>query len=274
MTNETIHAWNGSYPAAVNDTEAGGSDPLFVRAAARTMQVLSAFHGAQGPLSLTDMSKAAGLDRSTTQRIIHTLRKLGYIQRDDRDTGYLPGIRLYDHIFDTMRLNGLIQRAIPVLLQLRDTVGERVDLSLIDDVRLIYATRFQPKRDTLHAMMLGHSVPMYCTSTGWSVLSQMDADAARDVLARSDRMKFTEHTLTDPDAIFEKTRQVKQQGYAVALEQLMPGEIAIGAAIVNAQGVPIGAVTITAMLSDWPEDDFIRAMRPSLMQAVNMLGRG
>ena len=87
-------------------------------------------------------------------------------------------------------------------------------------------------------------------------------------------MKFTEHTLTDPDAILEKTRQVKQQGYAVALEQLMPGEIAIGAAIVNAQGVPIGAVTITAMLADWPEEDFVRAMRPSLMQAVNMLGRG
>jgi DNA-binding IclR family transcriptional regulator len=274
MTEETIHAWKGVYPAAPEAPDAEERDPLFVRAAARTMQVLSAFHGAEGPLSLTDMSKAAGLDRSTTQRIIHTLRKLGYIQRDDRDTGYVPGIRLYDHIFDTMRLNGLIQRAIPVLLQLRDTVGERVDLSLIDDTRLVYATRFQPKRDTLYAMMLGHSVPIYCTSAGWAVLAQLDEAGARDILERSERVKYTEHTLIDPDAIIGKTRKLKQQGYAVAIEQLMPGEIAIGAAITNPQGKAIGAVTITAMLSDWSEADFVRTMRPALVQAANMLGRG
>ena len=273
MDDGKTRVWYGVYPAEQLKTESGDGDPLFVRTAARTLRVLSAFRAAERPLSLTEISKTAELDRSTTQRIVHTLRKLGYIQRDDHDTGFLPGIRLYDHVFDAMRLNTLIQRAIPILLPLSDTVGERVDLSLVDDVRLVYATRFPPKRQTLYAMMLGHSVPIYCTSAGWSVLSRLDEAEARETLLRSKRLKYTEHTLTDVEEILETARSAKQSGYAVATEQLLPGEIAIGAAITNSQGKPIGAVTISALLSDWSEEDFVNTMGAPLVRAVNMLAR-
>lgn len=274
MSEDTKRPWNGVYPVAQPESENEDNDPLFVRAAARTVRVLSAFHDAERSLSLTEIAKAADLDRSTTQRIVHTLRKLGYLERGEHDTGFLPGIRLYDHIFDAMRLNGLIQRAIPVLLQLRDTVGERVDLSLIDDVRLVYATRFQPKRQTLHAMMLGHSVPIFCTSAGWAVLSRYDEAKARDILARSDRKRYTGQTLIDEEEILAKAELAGQQGYAVASEQLLPGEIAIGAAITDSQRNPIGAITISGMLTDWSEEEMVKQMSPMLVRAATMLGRG
>lgn len=101
-----------SRPAAL--PEDGDGDPLFIRAVGRAMTVLSAFHQAEHPLSLSELARAADLDRSTTQRLVHTLRKLGYIRRDRHDRGFVPGIRMYDHIFDTMRLDSLIQRRCPI----------------------------------------------------------------------------------------------------------------------------------------------------------------
>lgn len=249
-------------------------DPLFVRAVARAMGVLSAFHETDRPLSLTEISRAAELDRSTTQRIVHTLRKLGYIQRDQYDQGYVPGIRIYDHIFDSMRLNRLIQRAVPYLLDLRSAVNERVDLSLIDDLRLVYAARFQPKREVIHAMMVGLSVPIYCTSTGWAVLARLPEDQARDIIRRSERRSYTPKTLTDEEAIMDKVAQAREQGYIIAAEQLLPGEIGIGAAVTDGSGHPIGAVTITSLLSDWTLEEFDHAISPPLMQTVRALGRG
>lgn len=65
-------------------------DPLFVRAVGRAMTVLSVFHDADHPLSLTEIARAAELDRSTTQRLVHTLRKLGYIRRDRMIAGLSP----------------------------------------------------------------------------------------------------------------------------------------------------------------------------------------
>ncbi|GHH03631.1 IclR family transcriptional regulator [Pseudodonghicola xiamenensis] len=249
------------------------NDPLFLRATARTMMVLSAFHEADRPMSLTEIARTAGLDRSSTQRIVHTLRQLGYLQRDPHDRGYIPGIRIYDHIFDAMRLNDLLQPAVPLLLDLRRNVNERVDLSLIDDLRLVYAARLPPKREVLHAMLVGLSVPIYCTSAGWAMLSHLPEDQARDIIRRSDRRSYTSRTLVDEDAIMEKASMAAQQGYVVAEEQLLPGEIAIGAAILNAERRPIAAVTVTALLSDWTAEDFTHAVAPSLVQTVSALGR-
>jgi len=249
------------------------NDPLFMRATARTMMVLSAFHETDRPMSLSEIARAAGLDRSSVQRIVHTLRQLGYLQRDRHDRGYVPGLRLYDHIFDAMRLNDILQPAVPLLLDLRRNVNERVDLSLIDDQRLIYAFRLPPKREVLHAMMVGLSVPIYCTSAGWAVLSHLPEDEARDLIRRSDRQQYTAQTLIDEEAIMAQVEEAGQKGYAVAVEQLLPGEIAIGAAVLDASGRPMAAVTIAGLSSDWTPEDFARAISPALMQTVAALGR-
>ncbi|MBE3637949.1 IclR family transcriptional regulator [Mangrovicoccus algicola] len=248
-------------------------DPLFVRAVGRAAAVLSAFHQAEHPLSLTEIARAADLDRSTAQRLVHTLRKLGYITRDRHDRGFVPGRRIYDHIFDAMRLDSLIQRAVPYLLELRSTVNERVDMSLLDDTRLIYVSRLQPKRKVLHDLMVGLSVPVCSTSGGWALLARLPEEEAREILARSEPQSHTPRTLTDPAAVMEQVDIARERGYAIAMEQLLTGEIGIAAAVTDASGRPVGGVTITALLSDWTPEEFERAMAPALMQTVRALSR-
>lgn len=269
VNRSALHSESGARPLDGSE----GDDPLFVRATARTMQVLSAFHEADHPLSLSEIARAAGLDRSATQRIVHTLRTLGYVQRDARDRGYLPGIRIYDHIFDAMRMDPVIQRAVPLLMDLRRNVNERVDLSLIDDTRLVYAARLQPKREVLHAMMVGLSVPVYCTSAGWAVLARLPEEEARAVIRRSDLRRFTPRTLTDEEAIMARVAEAGRQGYALAREQLLHGEIGIGAAVTGADGRPVAAINVTALLSDWTPEDFVRAVAPALVQTASALSR-
>ncbi len=113
-------------PAGPNRIEADG-DRLFVRSAARALHVLGAFHHAVGPLSLSAIASRAGIDRSAAQRLVHTLVTLGYMRRSADDRGYLPGLRLLDHTLDVLRLDPVVQKATPVLLELRKTLRERVD---------------------------------------------------------------------------------------------------------------------------------------------------
>ena len=135
-------------------TDAQRSDSLFVRSVERAMTVLLAFHHADGPMSLSEIAACLGLDRSAAQRMVHSLRTLGYIRRDAEGRRFLPGIRILDHTLDTLRLDQLVRRATPLLQELRKSVRERVDLSLFDDVRLVYAVRLQTKRQTLYTTIL------------------------------------------------------------------------------------------------------------------------
>lgn len=249
------------------------SDPLFVQAIARAMRVLSAFHDTGKPLTLNEIAAGSGMDKSAAQRVVHTLRQLGYVQRDADDRGYVPGIRILDHTRDYLRLNPLVSRASPVLLELRRNVRERVDLSLRDGLRLVYAARLQSKRETFFATLVGQSVPIYCTSGGRAVMAHMSDAEVDDVIARSDRRKITPRTITDPDAIRAKVREARQNGYALALEEVLQGEIAIATAILSPGGTPLGAIHIAGSLSEWDAETFCRRFAPLATEAAGALNR-
>ncbi len=256
---------------ALSDDERGGS--LFVQSVEKAMAVLAAFHHADGPLTLTDIAARAGLDRSAAQRMVHTLRATGYIERNADGHGFVPGLRILDHTLDYLRINPLVRQATPVLQELRASVRERVDLSLVDDLRLVYAVRLQTKRQTFNTTIVGHSVPIFCTSGGWAVLARMSQDRARDLIERSDRRPFTPHTITEVDALMEEVAQTRARGYSLTVDQILLGEIAMGFAILDSTGAPHAAIHIAGSTSEWTPEDYAARVAPLGQQAARALSR-
>lgn len=253
-------------PPPVPENEANGSDALFVRAAGRAMQVLGAFHQAVGPLSLSEIAARAGIDRSAAQRLVHTLLKLGYLRRGPSGRGYLPGIRILDTTLDLLRLDPLVQKATPVLLELRKTVRERVDLSLFDDTRLVYALRMQSKRETFYATLVGHSVPAFCTAGGRAALSVLPEEEARAHVERTPLHAYTSRTLTDVDGIMAQIARAREVGYAVVVDEFVLGEVAIGVAVPE-RGRPLGAIHVAGSLSEWTPERFVETVAPLATEA-------
>lgn len=254
-----------------------GKDPgvderLFLQSLARGLQVLEAFEGVAQPLSLGGLAAATGLDKSATQRIAHTLLALGYLERDPGGQGLLPGKRLLDRAFDMLRLNPLVQRATPVLQELRRTVQERVDLSLPDDTQIIYAVRLQSRRDTLSATLVGRRMPAFATSGGRAMLAAMPEAEAEDILARSDRRPLTPATITDLPGLRGKLAEARRDGFSMALEESLRDEVVLAAAVLDAQGRPVGAVHVAGSLAEWDAQRFRRRIGPLAMQAARALG--
>ncbi len=254
-------------------TQEDRAGSLFVQSVEKAFTVLSAFHHANGPLTLSDIAVRAGLDRSAAQRMVHTLRVLNYIKRDADGHGFVPGIRILDHTLDYLRLTPLVRQATPVLQELRASVNERVDLSMLDDLRVIYAIRLQTKPQTFNASIVGHSVPTFCSSGGWAMIAQLPEDQARSIIERSDRRPFTPHTLTDVDKIMEQIVQTRANGYALATSQILSGQIAIGFAVLDSVGAPVAAIHIAGLLSEWTPDDFAARVAPLGQQAARSLSK-
>lgn len=253
--------------------EAELEDPLFVHAVSRAFQVLSAFHSASRPLSLDEIAKRAGIGRSGAQRIVHTLRVLGYVGRSEQGRGYLPGIRLLDHTRDFLRLNTFVINATPILLDLRRNARERVDLSIFDDLRLVYAVRLPSKRETFFTTLVGNSVPTFCTAGGRAIMAHLTTDDVDDIIARSERVPLTDKTITDPEAIKDQVRQAKQNGYAFTQEEVLIGEVGIGAAVLNAERRPMGAVHIAGSLSEWTPETFSARFAPLAVEAAHAISQ-
>ncbi|MFD1482319.1 IclR family transcriptional regulator [Paracoccus nototheniae] len=250
------------------------NDALFVQSLARGISVLEAFREAEGALSLAQIAARAGLTRSAAQRLVHTLRKLGYVTPAEDGRGFRLDLPILDLTHDYLRLNPLVRRASPILLELRRNVRERVDLSLFDGQRMVYAARMQSKRETFFATLVGNSVPTTCTSGGWAVMAMLPPPEVDAILAAADLRPLTPRTLTDPQAIRDQIALARQNGHSLALEQILMGEIALGVAIPDSAGRPVAAIHIAASLSEWNPEDFRRRMAPLAAEAVRSIVSG
>lgn len=242
------------------------SDRLFVEALARSFRVLEAFASKPVAMSLSEIAAASGVDKSAAQRLVHTLVQIGYLEKSPE--GIVPGRRVLERSFDYLRSNPLVNHAIPVLADLRRTVNERVDLSLFDDLTMLYVVRMQSKRDTFYAHLIGRRVPTFCTSGGRAVLSHLDDDEVLDILQRSDRRKVTPRTTVEIDEIRKRIDEVRDTGYSLAIEEVLVGEVAVAAAVLDRNGRPIGAIHVAGSLAEWKPEEFVARCGPLVTAAA------
>ena len=71
----------------------GFEDPLFIKSIEKGFVIIELFESAENELSLSEISKLTGYGISGTQRLLYTLEKLGYIEKNQQTKKYTPGIK-------------------------------------------------------------------------------------------------------------------------------------------------------------------------------------
>ncbi|RKK03503.1 IclR family transcriptional regulator [Pseudoroseomonas wenyumeiae] len=251
--------------------EKGGDPRLFLQTVARTMRVLEAFGHRQVPHSLAELAAAAGIDKSAAQRICYTLQALGYLERDALTGRLRPGLSLLDRTFDFQRMHPLVERAFPILAELRTATGQRVDLSLFDDLSIIYALRLQGRSEPFVATLIGRRLPTYCSTGGRAIMSLLQDEEVASILHRSELKPLTRYTLTDPVAIMEKVQEARRDAYAFTEQEWVMGEMAIGVAIIDANARPVAAIHVAGSLAHWDAQSFREKIAPLAIEAARAI---
>lgn len=249
-------------------------DRLFVQSLQKGLALMEAFARQPGELSLNELAALSGIDRSSAQRMAHTLLKLGYLERGANGRGYTPGRKILDRSFDFLRSRPLVERATPVIIELQRNTGERVDLSLFDGDSIVYALRRQTKRETFFATLVGRRLPSFSTAGGRACMAHLPRDEVMTLLNQAELRPVTPKTLLDPDAILARIELARREGYCLSQEEMLIGEVVIGAAILDQQGRPVGAIHIAGSLAEWPAARFASRFAPLALEGARALSGG
>jgi DNA-binding IclR family transcriptional regulator len=252
------------------DRQTFGNDRLTIQSVMRALDLLEAFGQTSESMSLGEIAKATGATKSATQRIAHTLVRRGYLEAAP-EGGLKPGKKILDRSFDYLRLNDLVERAVPIVIELRRISNERADLSLYDRTTIVYASRQQSKRETFYATLIGRRIPTFCSSGGRASLAALDEAEVEAVLAESDLRRMTPKTIIDPAIIRQKIREARENTYALAAEEALIGEVVVAAAILDRNGRPLGALHVAGSLSEWSIDEFCKKFSPLVIEAARAL---
>lgn len=220
-------------------------DPLYVRSIEKAFRVLAAFGAGHASLSLAQVAAGADLDKSAAQRFTHTLERLGYLAKDPHTRRFALTPRAMEPGTHYLRSNALLDRAMPWLLELSRATEESVSLSVLDGVEIVYLARLTSRHMISSTVIVGARLPAYCTAPGLAMLARMPEAEARSILERSDLRAYTKHTTWRTDDVLAKLARTASQGYAVAIEEIFPGDISLAAAITGPRNETLGAVSLS-----------------------------
>lgn len=218
-------------------------DPMFVQSVEKAFQVLGAFNAEHPTMNLTQVATATGMARSAAQRFLHTLVKLGYLEKDPASKQFRLTPRILRHASHFAITNPIVRMAMPYVIDLRRDTNEAVSLTMLDDTESIFAVRLLSGHSLGSKVVVGTHVPVYCTASGLAMLSRLPEEEALAILHRSDLRKFTVYTEIEIPAIMERLRSIRAKGYVVCVDEYLLNDITIAAAIRCADGT-LAAVNI------------------------------
>ncbi|MDN7475483.1 IclR family transcriptional regulator [Burkholderia multivorans] len=244
------------------------NDLLFNQSLEKGLNVLCAFSAKRRTMTLAEVADAAGMTKSSAQRMVYTLEKLGYIRKHAVTRRY----QLTPHVmrigFSYLAADTLIDVANPFLSELTNLTGETTNLTEPDEDEMVYVARFVSTKFVPIHMPIGSRIPMYCTGSGRAFLSALPPDEARARLERMTRAQHTPRTVTAVDDIAALLADARRDGYATNQEELFIGDMSIAAPVLGNQGQPVAAVHVVAPTSRWTLDDARRRLAPAVIDCA------
>jgi len=259
--------------APLRDAKEAERSTLFVGSVEKAFEVLHAFDGPRRYMTMADIARAAGLDRSATQRLVFTLEALGYLQRIAGTRNYGLTAKVLHFSYNYLRSNELIEKAGPYLLEISRDIGETTNLHELHGTDVVFVARF-PGRHLINTdIVVGSRLPAFFTASGTAILSRLSEEEQRDVLSRTRLEPMTPFTLTDRDALLNRIRETAERGYAVVTNETVLGDISVAAAITDEYGHAVAAINISVPTTRWTSERVEAELAQHVQVAATSISR-
>lgn len=227
----------------------------------RVADVLEAFTAQRDSLTLSEISRRAGLPLTSTHRIVGELAARSLLEREE--TGrYQIGLRLWELASHAPRSVGLREAALPFLEDLYEATHENVQLAVMDRMDAVYVERISGRQSVHVVTRPGQRLPLHATGVGLVLLAYADEDL-QDKALTSTLQRYTRYTITDPRRLRRVLSQVRQRGYAISERQIETISTSIAAPVRDRSGAVVAAISVVVKAADTEPRQFVAAVLAS-----------
>jgi DNA-binding IclR family transcriptional regulator len=212
----------------------------------KTMRLLEVMAERPQGMPLREIAARVGLVKSSTFRILFTLRELGYADKSENDGAY----RL------TLKIAGLTQRssfrptlvgvAKPHMNRLRDELWESVWLGEWRRDGCVLIGVEEATHQLQLSFKLGDSAPLHATAIGKAIGAHLAPEELEAALGKTRLERFTRRTIVSRTALRAEYEKVRKLGYAVNDEETIDGAILIATPIADSAGKVFAALSVSA----------------------------
>ena len=210
-----------------------------VQTLARGLRILEILAAAQDSVGVTELSKKIGVDKGSVSRLVQTLVKYRFAERDQKTRRYRLGSKISQMNQQMERHTHLNQLAKPFLHELVDKTGENAHLAVYAQKKALVIADVESPASLRVVSGVGRRIPLYCTAVGKSLLAFCNVPLPEYL------PQLTPRTITDYDEFTLHLEQIAHAGIAVDDEEHIIGVRCLAAPVYDYSGKAIAAIGIS-----------------------------
>jgi DNA-binding IclR family transcriptional regulator len=228
-------------------TAAQSNPYLSIEKAFRMLEILAV----HSPRGVTEIADELGLKKSSVSRLLKALAELGYAEQSAQRGQYRMSPKVLMLAQCYLEADPLVTAARPLLHELALAVRASAHAAvLVGREVVIVAKESSPERIQV-TTRVGGGTPLHASALGKVLMADL-SDTERRALLAAPLARFTDKTITDPRKLEQALDQVRDQGYAIEVEEEHPGVGCIGAPVRDPGGRCVAAVSIAGPLHGTP----------------------
>ena len=202
----------------------------------RAVALLECVGASERSLGLSEIARAVGLTPSTTHRLLRALVVAGYVEQEPTTEQYRLGLGIA--VLGQRALEHAGYRvAKPVLDGLSARTGESVSLGIRRGNEVVVIEQAASASPLRFDHPAGAELALHASAMGKVMLANAARSIEREVALLATFDRFTDRTITSPDAVVAELTAVRDRGWATNVEERHLGVCGIAAPILARSGV-------------------------------------
>ena len=205
------------------------------RAADLLVEVLKS----EKPVTFSYLTNKSGLAKGTASRLISALERNGLLQRNKKGE-IETGITINQFASRISSISRLVSKLQPLMRQIGNETGETISLAISGNDAVENIAQIDAKYLLSSRNWIGQKVPFHASAAGKVLLAFQNIDISKIKLD-----KLTNSTIVSKSDLENEISKVRNNNYAVIIDELEMGLVAISVPVKNETGEVIAALSVS-----------------------------
>lgn len=208
----------------------------------RTIHVLDLL-ARKGAMSARNVSQQLTLPVGSVHRMLVDLADENVVERNAKGMWQLSYrlLEITDLQLDGVKLPRLAR---PFCEAIAEETHETVNVNVLSGDSCVCIDKVRGNESMQLDWRIGSRGPLHCGGSAKAILAFMSAAEQQRILSQP-IATYTPNTITDPGDLAAELHQIRQRGYAIDNQEIVPGVFCVGVPIVDRTGRPVGAMSIS-----------------------------
>jgi DNA-binding IclR family transcriptional regulator len=237
-------------------------DKYFSKVVGKALAALDEVRGSPDALSLNELTERIGLAKTSLFRILHTLERAGYVERDA--AGFYRAPESLRPMGGRLQQQQVINAAMPRLKALNREFRETVTLAMLFENHIEVVATIESPQLIRMGNTVGRILPPHASSLGKAITAFQSEERCESLIRSYGLHRFTAHTITDEVELKQELERIRQTGRSFDAEESALEGSCFGAPIRRADRAVIGAISLSMpkmrLRSDAERDRVIAAI--------------